>query len=129
MKKNTTTFLALLLLASAAMAQNHSRRIPMDKKARTHSAKIAKPSPAVSPTANRLTKAVGDTVNVFPWTEGFETGVLPAGFTTYDNDGDGYNWDPTLVYNPTSNYGHNESHGAITSASYINGIGVLTPDN
>lgn len=129
MKKLSTTLLALLLLASAAMAQNHSRRIPMDKKARTHFAGINKRTHAVSPTANRTTKAVGDTVNVFPWTEGFETGVLPAGFTTYDNDGDGYNWDPTLIYNPTSNYGHNESHGAITSASYINGIGVLTPDN
>lgn len=53
--------------------------------------------------------------------EGFENG-LPSGWTTLDADGDGYTW--------TDEYGFDGHTGiSITSASYINGLGALTPDN
>ncbi len=66
--------------------------------------------------------------------EGFETGI-PDTWTIIDNDGDGYNW---FGYNPSAN----ETTGfdilgnptvfdnaCATSASYVSGLGALTPDN
>ena len=58
--------------------------------------------------------------------EGFEDGVLPAGWTVIDADGDGYNWDATYLY--LSGTAHSVD-GMIASASYINDVGVLSPDN
>lgn len=63
-------------------------------------------------------------VTTFPWTEGFENG-LPSSFTFVDNDNDGYGWDNTTW---GASYAHSGS-GLIASASYINSVGVLTPDN
>ncbi len=54
--------------------------------------------------------------------EDFENGI-PDTWSTIDDDGDGYAW----VYK-SGFLGYNGSH-CISSASYINGIGVLTPDN
>jgi len=59
--------------------------------------------------------------------EGFEAGTLPTGWVTYDEDGDTYNWENTAI-----NYDIFEAHDGLycmTSASYINGVGALTPDN
>ena len=59
--------------------------------------------------------------------EGFEAGTLPTGWVTYDVDGDGNDWENTAL-----NYDTFEAHdGAycMTSASYINGVGALTPNN
>ncbi|MBO7630059.1 MAG: choice-of-anchor J domain-containing protein, partial [Bacteroidales bacterium] len=51
-----------------------------------------------------------------------------------DADGDGYNWDPTFLRDRVDDesgegYCHNGSYGMISSASYINNVGALTPDN
>ena len=67
-------------------------------------------------------------ITTFPWTEGFENGsAMPAGFSVIDNDNDGNNWD--YVYYTSSALGHNGSFGLLSSASYINNVGPLTPDN
>ena len=57
--------------------------------------------------------------------EGFEDGVLPAGWTVIDADGDGYNWyELADAIGPVS---HHSGTGHITSASWVNEE-VLTPD-
>jgi hypothetical protein len=59
--------------------------------------------------------------------EDFESGTLPTGWVTYDVDGDNYNWENTAV-----NYSVFEAHTGLycmTSASYINNVGALTPNN
>ena len=69
-------------------------------------------------------------------TEGFENGI-PEGWTTIDADGDGYTWiDKNNISQYTSYYHdptvldwYHSGSNAMVSCSYINGIGVLTPDN
>lgn len=53
----------------------------------------------------------------------FETGIEP--WTTIDADGDGYTWQWIDIKFTT----HNESAGCVSSASYVNNVGALTPDN
>ena len=48
------------------------------------------------------------------------------GWTFIDSDGDGYNWE---LSDDDEWKNHNESVGCICSASYINNVGALTPDN
>lgn len=56
--------------------------------------------------------------------ETFDTGVMPAGWSTIDNDGDGYAWDPE------SNLLGHDGGLCICSASYDMAMGVdLSPDN
>ena len=129
MKKIISLFAAVMLLASSSFAQDNARRIPVGKKARTHKVMLNRTHSVATTTTTTSNKAVGDTIATFPWTEDFETGVLPAGFTVIDADNDTYTWDPTFLFSDTTNYGHNESHGMISSASYINDIGAITPDN
>ena len=59
--------------------------------------------------------------------EGFETGTLPTGWTVVDNDGDSYTWDASFLYQ--SEGAAHTGDGMIASASYINNLGALTPDN
>ena len=59
--------------------------------------------------------------------EGFETGTLPTGWTTVDNDGDSYTWDASFLYQSAG--AAHTGDGMIASASYINNLGPLTPDN
>ncbi len=66
-----------------------------------------------------------DHIANFPYTEDFEGEINCWKF--FDADGDGYNWDNTAFSG--EHQGHNESEGLIASASYINNIGALTPDN
>ncbi len=54
--------------------------------------------------------------------EGFDNGALPTGWTVVDADNDGYTWDATMGFD-----GHNNL--CISSASFINDVGALTPDN
>ena len=59
--------------------------------------------------------------------EGFEAGTTPTGWLIIDQDGDSYKWENTAI-----TYNTFEAHtGAfcMTSASYINEIGALTPNN
>ena len=58
-------------------------------------------------------------INTFPYTMSFNDSSLSdlACWTNVDNDGDGYSWTTEMFYN------------GIASASYINGVGALTPDN
>ena len=65
---------------------------------------------------------VGDTFEV-----DFENG-MPAGWTTIDADGDGYNW-MLGTEAMGSGYGHNGSNDLILSMSYNNNVGALNPDN
>ena len=60
--------------------------------------------------------------NIF--TETFESGTIPASWTNYDVDGDGYTWEVAQSgsMNVIGNYG-------VYSASWISGEGALTPDN
>ena len=60
------------------------------------------------------------------FSEDFEGGSMPSGWSTLDVDGDGFNWE--MVASPSMNCHGGE--GAIASASYDNDGGVaLTPDN
>lgn len=57
--------------------------------------------------------------------ESFDSTTLPTGWTTVDADGDSYTWDPSAGFADS----HGTSDGCISSASYINYVGALTPDN
>jgi len=59
--------------------------------------------------------------------ENFDAGTLPTGWQTIDADGDSYTWDATFLAG--QGLGHNSSSSFIASASYINSVGALTPDN
>jgi len=61
------------------------------------------------------------------FTVDFESG-MPAGWTTIDADGDGYNWNLASA-TMGAGYGHNGSGDMIFSQSYDNNYGALTPDN
>jgi hypothetical protein len=61
------------------------------------------------------------------FTVNFESGI-PAGWTTIDADGDGYNWNLASTTMGTG-YGHNGSSDMVFSQSYDNNFGALTPDN
>ena len=58
------------------------------------------------------------------FSEGFEDGVLPAGWTNIDADNDGNTW----VHNSTTFVDGHESDGAFVSFSKLNNA-ALTPDN
>lgn len=58
--------------------------------------------------------------------ESFDAGSLPTGWITLDQDGDGYTWDAETPLNAFTTH---TGAGCIASASYINNVGALTPDN
>lgn len=60
-------------------------------------------------------------VNTLPFTEDFEDALSPC-WINLDDDGDGYTWNNDLAFD-----GHNGS--CFSSASYVNYVGALTPDN
>ncbi|MDO8896485.1 MAG: choice-of-anchor J domain-containing protein, partial [Bacteroidales bacterium] len=59
--------------------------------------------------------------------EGFEAGVLPTGWVTYDVDGDGYIWNNSAI--EFSVFDAHTGLYCMTSASYRNDVGALTPNN
>lgn len=65
-------------------------------------------------------------VQTLPFTESFDNGGLPPCWTVNDADGDGYNWDAESV---VGLFGSHAGDGLISSASYLNNVGALTPDN
>ncbi len=63
-------------------------------------------------------------INQFPWNEGFEGTFPPMGWMNVDNDGDTYKW---VEY--TEDGAAHAGAKCVASASYINNVGALTPDN
>ena len=70
------------------------------------------------------------------FTVDFDNSQMPAGWTTLDVDGDGYNWvlgsacdGIYLNGGNLTGAGHNASNDLIVSGSYSNVVGALTPDN
>ncbi len=127
MKKAITLFAALTLLVSASFAQSNARRMTQKDMAAMSPATMFKAQQhKVAPKTTTATKDAV-TISTFPWTEGFESGSTPAGFTFIDADNDGYTWE-VFDFEEIGN-GHNGSDYVVTSASYINNIGVLTPDD
>lgn len=57
--------------------------------------------------------------------EDFENGVIPYGWLNVDHDGDGFNWE---VLQSPKFPAHSGNYSA-GSASYVNEVGPLTPDN
>jgi len=90
----------------------------------------------LDPPTNLTSTVVNDNDVVLSWNapgggsdffEDFEGGTLPTGWLAVDNDGDGFNWINTIE----QGFGFEayEGLGAMTSASYDNTAGALTPDN
>ena len=127
MKKVFALLAAVALLATTSMAQQSARRLTEKDVASMSPAALFKAQQQSVATITNSPKTAGDTVSTFPYTQGFETGTAPAGFTFVDGDNDGYNWDPTFLYGEGS--GHDGSNGLIASASYVNNVGALTPNN
>ena len=65
-------------------------------------------------------------ITSFPYTMGFEANDPIACWTILDADGDGYAWDAGIFSNATQAH---TGEGCIGSASYINNVGALEPDN
>ena len=63
------------------------------------------------------------------FTEGFESGSIPTGWTTIDADGDGHNWTPASVLMAGYVIPFHSGADCITSESYSSTVGALTPDN
>lgn len=63
-----------------------------------------------------------------PWSCGFESSDNLDCWKFIDADGDGYGWDVSTWSGNNSNYVHSGS-GVVGSASFINNIGALSPDN
>ncbi|MCQ2305298.1 MAG: choice-of-anchor J domain-containing protein, partial [Bacteroidales bacterium] len=63
------------------------------------------------------------------FTEGFESGSIPTGWTTIDADGDGHNWSPASVLMAGYLIPAHGGADCFTSESYSSTYGALTPDN
>ena len=69
----------------------------------------------------------GCTVNSFPYTMGFESSEPLSCWNNIDNDGDSHTWQ-----HGAASFGSSRAHSGtdfFASASYINNVGALTPDN
>ncbi len=69
----------------------------------------------------------GCTVNSFPFTMGFESEEMLSCWNNIDNDGDGYQWQQASSF-----FGSQCAHSGsdcFASASYVDNVGALTPDN
>ena len=69
----------------------------------------------------------GCTINSFPYTMGFESEEPLSCWNNIDDDLDGYSWQYGAAY-----FGNQCAHSGndcFASASYINDVGALTPDN
>ena len=112
-----------MMLCSMSFAQQNMtrRHVKVTKTESIMPAKLA------TPVAKTVATKDDNPITSFPWTEDFESGSAPAGFTFADADNDSHGWDVS-DFGTTAN-GHNGSTYVIASASYINNIGALTPDN
>lgn len=118
MKKVFALLAAVVMLAGVSFAQQGMirRHVPTQKHERIV------PVMHVSNTMS-MPKTAGDTINTFPWSEGFE-GTTAAGFSFVDADGDGNNW----VFGAAPSMNVHGGSGCIYSASWLDGT-VLTPNN
>ena len=76
---------------------------------------------SVTNTTGTTTETLSVDVRHYDYYCGFESAADMAGWKTVDADGDGYGW---MLHSKANN-----GDSAIASASYINNIGALTPDN
>lgn len=91
-------------------------------------------SGTVTLTCGSLTKTVSvygsavdcSAAHALPYFDGFEDGIGSC-YRNIDNDGDGYAWADNLYTEWT--YEPYEGDGCAMSASYINDVGALNPDN
>lgn len=77
-----------------------------------------------SATATTTINVTACETQTLPWTCGFESSDNLGCWKVIDADGDGYGWDFT-----SSSFSPRTGSGAAFSASYINNVGVLNPDN
>ena len=123
MKKFTFLMIALFI-AAMGFAQNQT----LYKIAPSSKAKAIVNLTNTSNTSKDVVRNTRDNANIF--SEGFEfsSDALENGWTSVDQDGDGYNW---FVYGNEA-VGDVVSHSgeyAIASASWRSGAGALTPNN
>jgi hypothetical protein len=103
---------------------------------------VVEPSSICYPEPRNLTSAVNGQNVTLNWqepdlgggggttedfVEDFEAGTLPTGWVTYDVDGDTYNWVNSAV--EFSAFDAHTGLYCMTSASYLNNVGALTPNN
>lgn len=103
----------------------------------TETVDVALDETVVAPSNLEVLIESGETTAVFNWNTGggvgedfyedFESGTLPTGWLAVDNDGDGFNWINTVEQG--FDFDAYEGDGCMTSASYDNTAGALTPDN
>lgn len=124
MKRVFTIFAALLMLGSVSFAQ--SFRVNADKPLKSGKLISQVAKKADKQVAMKSAKAAGDTIATFPWNEGFES-ASTTGYTFIDNDNDGNNWFRATV--SADNFNVHSGDATMASASYINEVGALTPDN
>lgn len=124
MKRVFTIFAALLMLGSVSFAQ--SFRVNADKPLKSGKLISQVAKKADKQVAMKSAKAAGDTIATFPWNEGFES-ASTTGYTFIDNDNDGNNWFRATV--SADNFNVHSGDVTMASASYINEVGALTPDN
>ena len=98
----------------------------------------ATPAMALPNAPTNLTAEGGDAVVHLAWNEpdgetnpdayniGFEDGEIPDGWDNIDDDGDGFAWE---IKEGVNAWVPHSGDFCIASASYINDIGALTPDN
>lgn len=89
----------------------------------THTVSVTVSNTVGSTTATHTVEVYScDEVQTLPFFEDFEDD-LSACWQNIDNDGDGHYW------TPSSQFAAHTGNGMIYSASYINNIGALSPDN
>jgi hypothetical protein len=103
-----------LLTSITVTANTNDGNVAIAAKNGTHYSTVT-PFPVAS-------QATSDT-----FTEGFEGGIIPAGWQNIDYDGDSYIWQAAIA---PANPAHTGSYSAM-SESYVNppGPGAITPDN
>lgn len=93
----------------------------------TYNVTLAVTNTTGTTTASTTITIVSCDPQTLPFTCGFEANESIDCWTIIDNDGDGYGW-----YNVSQVFSQAPTHGgtgAMGSASYINNIGALNPDN
>ena len=89
----------------------------------THTVSVTASNTIGSTTATHTVEVFScDEVQTLPFFEGFENG-LPACWQNIDNDEDGYYW------TPSTQFAAHTGDGMVYSASYLNSVGALNPDN
>ncbi len=96
----------------------------------TYTVTLAVTNTSGTTTATTTVQVHECSAQALPFSCGFEASDNMDCWTFIDNDGDGYDWttDFSSYFSDPTSMAHNGS-GFVGSASYINGIGALSPDN